>query len=103
MSMPLLLTIVSVLCGWVLLTLLVLALLMIYKPLQAVNRSLEKIAMGVRAIEQETSPLANSLNAVSASLNEAAAQLGRAARGLTSVDEKFAYAGIRMRHWFGME
>ena len=55
--MPLLLTILSVLALWSLLALLIIALLLIRKTLESVRVSLERIAMGVRAIEKETEPL----------------------------------------------
>ena len=55
--MPLLLTILSALALWALLTLLVVGLLLIFKPLEAIRGHLQKINAGVRAIEQETSPL----------------------------------------------
>jgi hypothetical protein len=53
--MPLLLTILSVLAFWTFLGVLVVALLLIFKTLESVRVSLRQIAMGVRAIEQETS------------------------------------------------
>lgn len=55
--MVVVLTVLSVLAVWGLLALLVLGLLVILKALEAVRRNLEQIAMGVRAIEQETAPL----------------------------------------------
>lgn len=56
--MTLLLTILSVLAVWAFLTLLVMGLFVILKALESVRRNMEQIAMGVRAIEQETAPLA---------------------------------------------
>jgi phosphate uptake regulator len=55
--MYLLLTIVSVLAAWAFLTLLVVGLLLILKPLEAIRAHLQRIAAGVRAIERETAPL----------------------------------------------
>ena len=56
-NMPLLLTILSVLALWAFLTLLVVGLLFIFKALEAIRTHLQRITMGVRAIEQETAPL----------------------------------------------
>jgi hypothetical protein len=55
--MALLLTILSVLTFWAFLTVLVIGLLLIRKALEAVRHSLEKITMGVRAIQVQTAPL----------------------------------------------
>jgi hypothetical protein len=55
--MPFLLTVLSVLSVWSLLALLIIGLLLIRKTLESVRISLERIAMGVRAIEKETEPL----------------------------------------------
>jgi hypothetical protein len=55
--MPALLTLLSVLAAWAFLTILVIGLLLILKPLESTRRYLEKITMGVRAIEQQTLPL----------------------------------------------
>ena len=69
--MGLLLTILSVLAVWSLLAVLVIGLLLVLKTLEAVRGSLEKIAMGVRAIEQETKPLAARVEALAATLAQA--------------------------------
>jgi hypothetical protein len=55
--MPLLLTILSVLALWSFLTLLVFGLLLIRKVLEGVRGNMERITMGVRAIERQTAPL----------------------------------------------
>ena len=55
--MTVLLTVLSVLALWSFLTLLVIGLLLILKPLESVRKHLEQIAMGVRAIETQTAPL----------------------------------------------
>jgi hypothetical protein len=57
--MPLLLTILSVLAVWALLATLVVGLLLILKPLESIRGHLERITAGVRAIERETSPIAD--------------------------------------------
>jgi hypothetical protein len=55
--MSLLLAALSVLTFWSFLALLALGLLLIRKTLESVRMSLERITMGVRAIEKETTPL----------------------------------------------
>jgi hypothetical protein len=55
--MPLLLTVLSVLALWSLLALLMIGLLLIHKTLESIRVALERIAMGVRAIEKQTEPL----------------------------------------------
>jgi hypothetical protein len=55
--MPLLLTILSVAALWSFLTLLVFGLLLIRKGLESVRGHLERITMGVRAIDRQTAPL----------------------------------------------
>jgi hypothetical protein len=56
-DMTLLLTILSALALWAFLTVLVVALLLVLKALEGIRGHLQRITMGVRAIEQETSPL----------------------------------------------
>ena len=56
-TMPLLLTIVSVLAVWAFLTELVVALLLVFKTLESIRGALQRIAFGVRAIERETAPV----------------------------------------------
>ena len=90
--MPLLLTILSVLAVWALLTLLVVGLLLIFKPLEAIRGHLQKINAGVRAIEQETAPLealAGELGPVTRELHDA---LGGLARRLREADDKLKSA-----------
>jgi uncharacterized protein YoxC len=53
----LLLTILSVLAALSFLFLLVVGLLLIYKPLEGIRGTMESITMGVRAIEKQTVPL----------------------------------------------
>jgi len=55
--MIVLLTIVSVLGFWAFLTELAIGLLLVFKTLEAIRGQLERIAFGVRAIEQQTVPL----------------------------------------------
>ena len=68
--MPVLLTALSVLAVWSLLGVLVVGLLLVLKTLESVRGSMEKIAMGVRAIEQETKPLGVRSAALAATLAE---------------------------------
>jgi uncharacterized protein YoxC len=55
--MELLLAILSVIAGLAFLFLLVVGLLLIYKPLEGIRGTMESITMGVRAIEKQTEPL----------------------------------------------
>ena len=55
--MPLLLTMLSVLTLWSFLMLLVFGLLLVRKVLESVRGNMERITMGVRAIERQTAPL----------------------------------------------
>ena len=78
--MPLLLTILSVLALWAFLTTLVVGLLLVFKPLESIRGSLQRITAGVRAIERETSPiltLGEQLPGAAALLREALDPLGR--------------------------
>jgi hypothetical protein len=81
-----LLTILSALAGWSLLGVLMAGLYAILEPLKRVRRSLERIAMGVRAIEQETAPLGGHIEAVAATLGEAGRGFGAVAGRLGDVD-----------------
>lgn len=83
--MILLLTILSVLAGWLMLTLLILGLLLILKPLDSVRRNLQQIAMGVRAIESQTLPLGVRAEALRESLGEAATSVDSTAEHLSAV------------------
>jgi uncharacterized protein YoxC len=55
--MSVVLAILSVLAVWSLLAVLIVGLLLIRKTLESVRVTLERVAMGVRAIEKETEPL----------------------------------------------
>lgn len=83
--MSLLLTILSILAAWALLMVLAIGLLLILKPLQSVRAHLEKIAMGVRAIERETAPLDEHVQAATASFDGTAGAASAAARRLSDV------------------
>lgn len=77
--MELLLTILSVLAAWTFLAVLVVGLFLIYKPLQSVRGYLEKIAMGVRAIEKQTSPLRGGPEELNTALRDTGKALAAAA------------------------
>ena len=94
---PVLLTTLSVLAGWSLLGVLVAGLLTILKTLESIRRSLEQIAMGVRAIEKETSPLGSHVEAVAATLGTAGETVDAAARRLADVDRDLEAAGPALR------
>ena len=56
-TMAVLLTVVSVLALWAFLTELVVGLLLVFKTLESIRGTLERITFGVRAIERETAPV----------------------------------------------
>jgi hypothetical protein len=66
-----LLTVLSVLAGWALIGVLLVALLLIFKELQSIRHWFEKITVGVRAVEHQTSTLGERGEVLSASLREA--------------------------------
>ena len=83
-SIYLLLTILSVLAVWSLLTALIVGLLYVFKALESIRDVLHRIAMGVRAIEQETAPLENLASQLPSAANtllDALAPIARRARG----------------------
>jgi hypothetical protein len=86
--MTLLLTVLSVLVFWAFLQLLLVGLYLIFKPLEGVRIYLEKITMGVRAIERQTRPLAGHSHTLLDSLTAVNASLHRTNRHLESVDKK---------------
>ncbi len=96
--MSLLLTILSVLAVWAFLFILVIALLLIEKVLESVRAYLEKIAMGVRAIEKETSPLSAHAGNLAERLNQANQAVDAASRGLDQVKNDLgpAAAGLKL-------
>lgn len=79
-------TILSVLAGWSLLGVIAGGLFKIYQRLEGIRGSMQKIAMGVRAIEQETKPLDGHIVAVAGSLTAVADGLETLARGLDQLD-----------------
>jgi hypothetical protein len=86
--MELLLTILSVLAFWAFLNVLMVGLYLILKPLEGVRIYLEKITMGVRAIERQTRPLAAYARGTGIALAETQAALERAGRELNLIEIK---------------
>jgi uncharacterized protein YoxC len=80
-----LLTILSVVALWALLTLLIFGLLLILKALESVRRSMQQITMGVRAIEHQTLPLGAHTDSLRQSLDESIPSIERSAENLASL------------------
>ncbi len=95
--MTLLLTILSVLAVWAFLFILVIALLLIEKVLESVRAYLEKIAMGVRAIEQETSPLSAQAGVLAERLTQTNQVVGAASQGLDQVNADLGPAAASLK------
>ncbi len=95
--MVLLLTLLSKLAAWAFFGVLIAGLYAILEPLKRVRRSLEQIAMGVRAIEQQTAPLGHHVEAVAVSLTAAANGVEAAAQGLAAVDRDLDAAAPALR------
>jgi hypothetical protein len=91
--MNLLLTILSVLALWALLAVLIVGLLLILKPLESVRTSLQKIGMGVRAIDQQTRPLGGYVVMLVGTLEGAAEGLSEVSGQLSNVEEDLKKAG----------
>ena len=84
--MPLLLTILSVVSLWSFLTLLVFGLLLIRKVLESVRGNMERITMGVRAIERQTAPLDVAVPAFVALLTKTEPAIERLIVPLTAIE-----------------
>ncbi len=84
--MELLLTILSVLAVWTVLALLTVSLMLIRQPLKRARIHLERIAMGVRAIEQQVTPLGDRAKRLVDLLEEASRGTGDAAVRLRALD-----------------
>ena len=95
--MKLLLSLLSVLAGWALLAELIVGLFAILKPLERIRGSLQQIAMGVRAIEQETAPLGPRAEALAATLSATGGGVETAAARLAAVDRDFDAAAPALR------
>jgi adenylosuccinate lyase len=95
--MILLLVILSVLALLALLGTLVFGLLFILSALQGIRTHLEKITMGVRAIEHQVQPLGRRTRAVAASLTLVGEAAGNIAAGLAETDRRLAAAEPALR------
>jgi uncharacterized protein YoxC len=98
----LVLTVLSVLALWAFLTVLVIALLLIRKVLEAVRRSLEQITMGVRAIEVQTAPLGTATLGASASLGDTIAEFTPILAALADVERDLQTALPALRRRGGL-
>lgn len=81
-DLSLLLTILSVLAVWALLTALVAGLLLILKTLESIRGTLQKVTAGVRAIEQETAPLEQLAGDIAPTTSDLHSAMGTLARTL---------------------
>jgi hypothetical protein len=95
--MPLLLTVLSVLALWALLGVLVFGLLFVIKALQGIRTRLEKIAMGVRAIEHQVRPLGRHAETLAARLERTGAAFSGVAAGFREADGRLERAAPRLR------
>lgn len=84
--MTLLLTILSVLAAVSFLLVLSISLLLIFKTLQSVKVTLRKIAMGVRAIEQQTISLQDRGAVLHETLSTAGSRMHHAAERVSVAD-----------------
>ncbi len=91
------LTVISGVEGAVLLIALIWALRKFLAPLEGIGRSLDKIAMGVRAIEQEAAPLGPRIDRANNTLTELGGGLGVVAQRLTHADGTLDVAGKILR------
>jgi hypothetical protein len=66
-----LLTVLSVVAAWTLIGVLLVGLLLVVKELQSIRHWFEKIIVGVRAVEHQTSGLPERAAALSTSMREA--------------------------------
>ena len=86
-------TVLSGLALWVLLMALILGLSRVLRALVGIRSSLDKIAMGVRAIEQETSPLPGSIGGINSSFTSLAGGLESVKEHLESVNRNLDPVG----------
>ena len=92
-----LLAVLSVLAAWAFNGVLLAGLLSILKALEGVRQRLEKITMGVRAIETETAPLATHAGAVATSLEQVVSAGGALAGRLADVDRDLDAAAAALQ------
>lgn len=72
----LLLAVLSVLAVWALLGVLAIGLVLVLKTLQSIRGWLERIAMGVRAIETQTTPLGAQVDRLGTWLDDTSRRAG---------------------------
>lgn len=87
-----LLTTLSVLAVWTLLVLLTIALMLIRQPLKRTRIHLERIAMGVRAIEQQVTPLRGQSKNLTGLLGDANRGLSESSSRLKALDQSLKTA-----------
>jgi hypothetical protein len=90
--MELLFAIAAVLAIWAFLGVLTVGLLLVMKSLQSVRAWFERIAAGVRAIEQQSAPLATHAAEIRTSLEHTDAAFERARLSLAAADRRLADA-----------
>jgi uncharacterized protein YoxC len=95
--MTLLMTLLTVLGIWAFLVVLAVGLLLIEKVLESVRGYLEKITMGVRAIEKETEPLNKYAALLVDRINRANQVVGAASQDLAQVDTDLGTAANLLR------
>lgn len=94
---PLLMTILSAIAGWSLLATLAVGLFLILRPLENVRGYMQKITMGVRAIEQQTKPFDGHARELTTSLRESSGALAAVGRGLADVEHNLDAAVPALR------
>ncbi len=95
--MTLIMAILSVLAVWAFLLVLAIGLLIIWKALDSVRGSMEKITMGVRAIEKETDPLSAHAGRLAERIGETNQVVGAASQGLVQLDTDLGLAAPLLR------
>jgi uncharacterized protein YoxC len=95
--MELLLAILSVITGLAFLFLLVVGLLLIYKPLEGIRGTMESIAMGVRAIEKQTDPLGQYADGLVHSIDKASLSLADSAVWLAQLNKDLSEASPNLQ------
>lgn len=93
----LLLTLLSVVAVWAFLTVLVIGLQLIFKALEGIRGNLQRITMGVRAIERQTEPLATRIATLGGVLAEISNALAALAEPLAAVERDVDGAARALR------
>jgi uncharacterized protein YoxC len=81
-----LLTTLSVLAAWALLGVLLVGLLLMIKSLQSIRAWLQKVTVGLRAVEHQTQRLGDRDAVLGSSMQETVAALDAASRRLVELD-----------------